>query len=212
MKRALTVDNILMKKRNYIPWGNPKFQEAFGKPEACGVWFIWANSGNGKSSLVMELIKAMSPVGRVVMNALEEADSDSMRKKLVEHRMSDLKKKLLFVNESMEELELRLDRKKSAKIVVIDSVQYTHMSYKEYVRFKEKYATTKILIFTSHADGKKPTGRVANSIMYDAYMKVWVEGYRAFCKGREIGENGGIYTIWNEGAERYWGEELTTKN
>lgn len=40
--------------------------------------------------------------------------------------------------------------------------------------------------------------------MYDASLKVWVEGYTAFSKGRFIGETG-KYTIWQEGADRYWG-------
>jgi hypothetical protein len=41
--------------------------------------------------------------------------------------------------------------------------------------------------------------------MYDASLKIWIEGYRAFSKGRYIGPNGGVYTIWEEGAEKYWG-------
>ena len=42
--------------------------------------------------------------------------------------------------------------------------------------------------------------------MYDATLKIWVEGFKAFSKGRFIGEKGN-YTIWEEGANKYWGEE-----
>ena len=205
LKRALTVDNILMKQRTYIDWTNPEFEQTFGKPENIGVWFMWGNSGNGKSSFLMELIKAMSNVGNIVFNSLEEEFSESFRKKLTKHRMADLKKKFLVVHETAEELELRLDKRGSAKIVVIDTVQYSGLSFKEYLRLIKKYPS-KIWIINSQAEGKKPTGRVANAIQYDAYIKIWIEGYKAFCKGREIGENGGVYTIWHEGAERYWSE------
>mgnify|MGYP000320329112 CR=1 FL=1 len=34
--------------------------EAFGEPERIGVWFIWGNSGNGKSSFVMQLCKELA--------------------------------------------------------------------------------------------------------------------------------------------------------
>jgi adenylylsulfate kinase-like enzyme len=73
--RALTVDNILTKKRSYIQWTNSDFEQAFAQPEDCGVWFIWGNSGSGKSSFLMELIKALSVCGKIVFNSLEEGDS-----------------------------------------------------------------------------------------------------------------------------------------
>ena len=41
--------------------------------------------------------------------------------------------------------------------------------------------------------------------MYDATLKIWVEGFKAFSKGRYIGPKGSL-TIWPEGAMRYWQE------
>jgi len=61
-----------------------------------------------------------------------------------------------------------------------------------------------LLIFISHADGKFPAGRSAKSVMYDATLKIYVEGYKAFSKGRYIGEKG-EYTVWPEKAVAYWG-------
>ena len=42
------------------------------------------------------------------------------------------------------------------------------------------------------------------NVMYDATLKVWVEGYKATSKGRFIGTTG-EYIIWEEGAQVYWG-------
>lgn len=79
------------------------------------------------------------------------------------------------------------------------------MNYKEYIRFKEAHKD-KLIIFISHAAGTAPRGSAAQSVMYDATLKIWVEGFKAFSKGRFIGEKGN-YTIWEEGANKYWGEE-----
>lgn len=87
---------------------------------------------------------------------------------------------------------------------MIDSFQYTQMSYKEYISFKEAHRD-KLLIFVSHADGKNPDGRSAKKVMYDASLKVYVEGFRAISKGRFFGSVG-HYTVWSEGEQRYWGE------
>ena len=104
----------------------------------------------------------------------------------------------------MVELSDRLGKRKSVNIVVVDSFQYTQMTYRDYIRFKENHRD-KLIIFISHADGQSPRGSAAKSVMYDATLKIWVEGFKAFSKGRFIGEKG-VYTIWEEGANRYWGD------
>ena len=42
--------------------------------------------------------------------------------------------------------------------------------------------------------------------MYDASQKVYVEGYRAFSKGRFNGPKMQI-DVWPEEAEKYWGDK-----
>ena len=68
--------------------------------------------------------------------------------------------------------------------------------------FKERHPN-KLLIFVSHAEGRQPAGRAAKSVMYDAGLKIWVEGYKAFSKGRFIGDLG-YAVIWEQGMEEYW--------
>ena len=105
----------------------------------------------------------------------------------------------------MEELSIRLRRQKSPDIVVIDSFQYTRMNYRQYIDFKEQHKR-KLLIFISHAEGQLPNGRAAKGVMYDASLKIYVEGFRAFSKGRFIGPVG-YYDIVPEKARQYHGEE-----
>ena len=180
-----------------------KWLDAFGKPERTGVWFIWGNSGNGKSSFVMQLCKELCKYGRVAYNSLEEGDSLSMQNSFIRHGMSSANKQMQLLNcEPVDELSDRMNKHKSPDFYVVDSFQYCQMSYKEYIRFKEQHRD-KLIIFTSHADGRNPAGRAAKSVMYDASLKIWVEGWRAFSKGRFIGSTG-KFTIWEEGAMEYW--------
>ena len=91
--------------------------------------------------------------------------------------------------------------------MVIDSFQYTQMTYAQYIRFKEQHRN-KLLIFISHASGKNPDGRSAKKVAFDASLKIYVEGYRAFSKGRFIGPVG-HYDVWPEEAARYRGENIS---
>ena len=204
MGRALTVKEVLNKKRQTFPFDG-KWADAFGQPERTGVWFIWGRSGNGKTSFVMQLIAELCKYDRVAFDSMEEGDSLSMRQKLVRHGLSKVGSRFHLLNaEPMPELKERLARRKSYNIIVIDSFQYTQMSYRDYIQFKEQNKD-KLIVFISHAKGSLPRGSAAEGVMYDATLKIWVEGFKAFSKGRFIGQTG-EFTIWDEGAERYWGE------
>lgn len=207
MKRAFSPTEVSrMSKKTFDFEG--EFYDAFGNPEMRGVWFVWGNSGNGKTSFVMQLCKELCKFGKVCYNSLEEGVSLTMQNSLNRYGMNDVNRRFILLDgESISELSERLLRKKSPDILIIDSFQYTQMTYKQYIEFKQKHKN-KLIIFISHADGKQPTGRSAKSVMYDASLKIWVEGYRAISKGRFIGPNGGTFTIWNEGSARYWGESI----
>ena len=182
------------------------WRDAFGTPERRGVWIIWGNSGNGKTSFALQLAKYLCRFGRVAYDSLEEGACLTMQEAMRRENMMEVNKKFLLIdNENMEELGIRLSRQKSPDIVVIDSFQYTQMNYRQYIAFKERHKR-KLLIFISHADGKLPNGRAAKSLMYDASLKIYVEGFRAFSKGRFIGPVGHIDIVPDK-ARAYWGEE-----
>jgi len=187
IKRALTVQNIFDKKYDLFDFEDEWF-DAFDRPEKTGVWFIWGNSGNGKTSFVLQLIKCLADfVDQILLVSREEGTSHTLRKSFENFGMNDVKRKLLIVNENMADLTARLKQKKSPRIVIIDSFQYTQMSYRDYINFKTQFPN-KLIVFISHAD--------------DACLKILVEGYVAYSKGRYIGKTG-HYVIWRERAEKY---------
>ncbi len=128
-----------------------------------------------------------------------------MRKAFVETGMEDVKRRIVLLDqEPIADLIERLKKRKSPDIIAIDSIQYTGMNYDAYRALRKQFPK-KLFILISHAEGKEPAGRVAKSIRFDAFVKIWVEGYTAFPTSRYGG--GQPYTVWEEGAEKYWGEK-----
>ena len=205
MNKALSSTDILAKKYKLFEFDGD-FYEAFSQPETSGTWFIWGNSGSGKTNFLLQLIKELSNFGRVLYNSLEEGDAHTMQEAWQRNRMQDCGRRVQLICEPVEMLRERLKKHQSANIVVIDSFQYTFLGFNEYLKLKTEFPR-KLFIYNSQCDGKNPMGKAAIRVMYDASLKIWVEGYKAFSKGRYIGPNGGEYVIWDEGAAKYWGTE-----
>lgn len=203
LKKVFTVKEVLQRKVKRIAFSG-KMYDSFGNPEKIGVWIVWGQSASGKSDFVIQLAKALSQFGRVLYNSLEEGVSKSFQDKIKRHELN--KNKIDIISADQKELNTYFSERPTRKYstVIIDSLQYFGFTYNDYKNFKKEHAD-KAVVFVSHAEGKQPAGRVGKQVLYDAYMKIYVEGYKAFCIGREIGENGGEFTIWEQGAKKYWG-------
>ena len=203
MARAYSASEVLAKKVPSIPFEG-RWREAFGEPGRAGVWLIWGQSANGKSSFAMQLARELCKYGKVAYNSLEESLSLSFQQNMQRCRMEEAGGRFLILDrEPIAELGIRLKKQRSPDFIIIDSLQYTGLNYKDYKRLKEQNPS-KLFIFISHADGDKPKGATATSIQYDADMKIMVRGYRAICKGRFIPEAGAHYTIWADAEAKYW--------
>lgn len=203
-RNAKGVREMLSMKFDTLPFEADWYQ-AFGTPERRGVWLVWGNTGNGKTSFVMQLCKELCRFGRVAYDSLEEGACLTMQNTLKRFNMQEVNRRFLLLDaEPLGQLSLRMKRQKAPDFVVIDSFQYTQMTYPQYIKFKEAHRN-KLTIFISHASGTHPDGRTAKKVAFDASLKIYVEGYRAFSKGRFIGPKG-YYDIWPEEAARYWGE------
>lgn len=199
LKRAFSPSEVLgMKIPRYEFSG--RWKACLGNPARSGVWIIWGASGNGKSSFVMQLAKYLCTFGRVIYDSLEEGTSLSFQMSIRRHGMYEVRKRLLILDrEPMDQLSERLERRGSPGVVIIDSFQYTELSYPTYKAFKERHAK-KLLIFISHAEGLHPAGRTARKVEFDADVKIMVSCFKAWCKSRFLEQPGEPYIIWEEGA------------
>lgn len=207
LKKAVSVHELLSKKFTDIPLTG-QFRELIGRPEANGTWFLKGPSGHGKTTFMLQLIVELSKHGKGIYNSLEEGARKSMQDAFASLNLDrNTRNRIrLLHREPIDQMRIRLQKSRGVQFVVIDSVQYAFMTLKEY---KEMQAENpdKIFIINSHSDGKKAVGSLAKRIEYDADVKIDVEGFRAFSRSR--GARGQItkpYTIWHEGAVKYWND------
>lgn len=200
-KRAYCTTQLDSKRMAIMPFEG-QWQALMGQPERSGSWLIWGNSGNGKTSFALQLAKYLTNFGRVAYNSLEEGISESLKRSIRINGLVGVKRLILLDSEPMDELKERLNRPKSPNIIIVDSLQYCGIDYRQYKALRSDYGS-KLFIFVSHADGKEPAGRTARSIRYDANVKIYIEGYKAYAVSRYGG--GEPYTIWNDGAQKVYG-------
>ncbi|MEG2319645.1 MAG: ATP-dependent serine protease, partial [Mucinivorans sp.] len=149
MTRAISVAQLLSRKRRVMDFQG-EWLSLMGQPELTGSWIVWGASGSGKTRFVLQLCKYLTRFGRVVYNSLEEGDSKSLSTAFEQVGMAEVARKIILLDaEPMAELSERLSKHKSPDIVVIDSLQYTAMSYAEYRDLRGTHRN-KLFIFISH--------------------------------------------------------------
>ncbi len=203
MKRALTINDIFNYRARTLPFAD-KWLAAIGEPELTGSWIIWGGSSNGKTRFALQLAQYMARYCRVAYDSLEEGLSLSLRTAIETVGFADVKRNFCLLDkESIPDLMQRLKRQRSPQVVIIDSLQYTGLSYQDYKMLRDTFRH-KLFIFISHGEGREPKGNVAKSVKYDAFVKIYVEGFKAFSQSRFGG--GAEYVIWDSGARTYWGK------
>ncbi len=198
--RAKSVQEVLNTKYKSVPFDG-KWKQMLGEPELAGTWIIWGESGHGKTRFTLQLCKYLTNFAKVAYNPLEEGISLSFKKALVESGMQNTRNFIVLNQEDIPTIKERLSKRKSPDVVVIDSLQYSGLNYTAYKQLRAEFPK-KLFIFISHAEGKLPEGRVAKKVRYDAFIKIRVEGYKAFPTSRYGG--GEAFVVWNKGAEDYW--------
>lgn len=195
------MSNFINTKFTGLPFED-HWKESLGCPYLTGSWIIWGAPGNGKTRYAVQLAKYISHFGKVAYDSLEEGRSLSLQTAFINENMIDCSGKMIIMDKvRMADLMAMLEKRRSPDIIVIDSLQYMGLTYAQYTKMIEQYRH-KLFILISHADGKKPAGRVASQIHFDAFVKIWVEGFKAFPVSRYGG--GTPHIIWEEGAEKYW--------
>lgn len=203
MERTVSVSQFMGMKFDTIELSG-EWRNCIGSMSRHGVVFIWGKSGNGKTSAALNFCKELTRFGKVLYISLEEGYSETLQRNMRFSGVADCGSRFQILRKTtLEELDARLSKKRSAEFVAIDSFQYLGISYAQYAEFKQKHPD-KMLIFISQCDGNQPAGRAAKRVMYDADLKLWVEGYAAFSKGRFIGETGKA-VIWDRKSEDYRG-------
>lgn len=208
--KVLSLKQLKAKKYKFIADIPEAIQESFGQLTNSFILLVYGLSGNGKSNLLVQFMKAISFTGRSLYIALEEGHGVSMQLLVNRHLGDEYSGRIGFADHTMtyEKLTERLKKQRSEQFIFIDSIQYWRINYDLYIKLKEAFPS-KSFIFISHAEGKNPLGKMAKDIEYDATIKVRVQGYIGFVRSRLGGNK--PYVIWEDGAKKYWGEKEYNK-
>lgn len=201
LRRAYSAGDVLSLKRDICEFDG-QWLEAVGKPELKGTWCIGGLSKNGKTSFTMQLAKYLTKWHLVAYDSIEEGVSASFAEALRRCRMDEVKASRFIVlnNEDIKDIERRLSKRKSPKIVIIDSIQFLGLNTETYLRWKKRFSE-KLFIYVTHLAGNYPEGRTALKIWRDSDVVIKVEGFRAYPTSRYGG--GKTITVSEEKAAMF---------
>ena len=204
--RAYSPKQVVNKKRVIYEFAD-KYKESFGCPEKCAKWIVWGQSFSGKSSFMFQLCNYLTDFGKIDYNSIEEGNTQTVADKIMKHGLLDKDGKFRILDRvPVDDLMIRLKRKKSADFAVIDSIQHSRMSKEFYLRMADTMKN-KSLLFVSHAKGLNPAGDLAMHIRYDVDIKIHVVGFVAHVDSRYGGCK--PFIIWEDGAKKYWGKKYS---
>lgn len=218
MGKKIGLKQLSQKKYTSVPGLPETFTRSFGDIEDAFDAIIYGSSGNGKTNFTVAILKDLikSLQQKCIYISYEEGHTKTLQKTMIErHNMLEEVGSLLSIldHASFDELVKMMNKKKSAKIWVIDSIQASQFTEQQCAYLKQQFVLSrkkKIIIYISWADGKLPKGATAKSVEYYAHIKIRVEGLMAFFKSRFGGNKN--YVIWEEGAKKYWGLKLFNKH
>jgi hypothetical protein len=206
INRAYSVSNVLSKKFNPLAFSG-EWEETLGKPDKAFSAIIYGNTTNGKTEAAIKFAKYLTNFGKVAYDSLEQGLSATIQQALIRNHMDTLDNSFMLLDrEPFDELLIRMSKPKSPDFLFIDSVQYTRITKAQYYQLKELMLKKgKGIIWISQAKGKSPKGALADDIMFDVDLKLWVEGFKMFPDGRLNG-GGEPFVIWAQRAAKYWKE------
>ena len=170
VRRAYSADSVISMERELCEFDG-KWLEAVGKPELKGTWCIGGLPKNGKTSFTMQLAKYLTKWHLVAYDSIEEGISASFAETLRRCRMDEVKASRFIVlnNEDIKDIECRLSKRKSPKIVIIDSIQFLGLNTETYLRWKKRFPE-KLFIYITHLQGQYPEGKTALKIWRDSHQ------------------------------------------
>lgn len=172
--------------------------ESFGLIEKNFKMSITGESGGGKTELVVKFIKELCFKNNVKADyfSYEQGHSKSLQAAVIRNSMEEVKGKIMFMTGgTFEELLTRLKRRASARIVVIDSQDYSELTTKQFKQLVKSFPR-KSFIITSWANKDKPANKAARDIEYMCDIKVYVAKYKAYPRSRYGGNE--TLVIWDK--------------
>lgn len=195
--KAIGVTQFLEKSFDVFDIGD-EWLDSFGEIEKNFKMSVTGDSGHGKTELVVKFIKELCLKNRIKADyfSYEQGHSKSLQDAILRNKMDEVKGKVMFMTGgTFDELFTRLKRRASAKIVVVDSQDYSELTTKQY-KLLVKTFPRKSFIVTSWANKEKPANKAARDIEFMSDVKIYVNNYKAHPRSRYGGNK--TFVIWDK--------------
>ncbi|MBK5719765.1 ATP-dependent serine protease [Dysgonomonas sp. Marseille-P4677] len=203
-QRATSITNFLSMTFDVIEFTG-EWLLAFGRPEKGGIWYVGGRPTNGKTSFVVQLIKALALLGmRVRFYNFEEQQSRTMQDTIRRVGLEEVAKNIVMINSLIGYKELKEEITNTRNdVIVIDTIQKSGISAKQVEELRELFPN-KLIIFVCHVlPNGLPDKQPATQVYREASLKIFCDRHRAISQGRYFGELG-YFNIWKEKADEYW--------
>ncbi len=202
VKRAYSYTDIERKEFDIFPFSG-EWLRHLGEVEHSGSILIMGDSGHGKTTYALQLMKALCGFEKVFYNSAEEGMRASFRRTLNLNGLKSVSSQYVFQSEGYDDMVKRLRRKRQPKVVFIDSVQYCFRGKKreDYHRMIEMFPKT-LFVGISHYKNGKVKGAVADEFYWDCQNRILVQDFKAYIdKSRTGGDELTPYIISKAKAE-----------
>ena len=172
--------------------------DSFGLIEKNFKMSVTGESGNGKTEFVIKFIKELCLKFNTKADyfSYEQGHSKSLQDAIIRNNMEDVKGKIMFITGGpFEELLERLKRRGSARIVVIDSQDYSELTTKQF-KLLIKMFPKKAFIVVSWARNDKPKTGPAKDIENMCCIKNLVKQFKVYPRSRFGGNK--PFVIWDK--------------
>jgi hypothetical protein len=187
--RAYTYEDLARKKYKTLPLKGV-WKEHLGDIERSGSILIYGDSGHGKTTYALQLMRELCQGEKVLYNSLEECGSLSLLTNLERTGLKQYKNKYLVCGEPLDNLIQRLSRPQQPKIVFIDSVQACFRGKKteDYHNLILQFPQT-LFIGISQISKGMPKGAVAEEFYWFCQNRVLVKDFKAYIDKTRTGGN-----------------------
>ncbi len=167
-------------RRTYDTWDAlpADWQRVIGLPEKGFKMLIWGASGSGKTTFTMHLCKALSGLGRVYYNSIEEGEGRTIQNAFMRAGLQDVpaEKFALGDRHSYEEMVEELSKNRNRiQFVVIDSIQYLNLTAAQYKNLVALFPRKSFILISWERPGGAPKGEHAQGIRYMVDVKCYVK-------------------------------------
>lgn len=178
MSKLISVHELSKKKYRALGLGEA-WVPYIGQPETKLRMIVWGDSGQGKTTFVIQLCKELTKLGKVYYNSAEEGEGSSLQNNMLRNRVAEDCRPGFFMvgdRDSFEKMVSRLAQPRHRiKFVVIDSLQYLKLTEDQYKYLIETFPSLGIIMISWADSSGQPKGQHARAIRYMVDIKTHVK-------------------------------------